>query len=291
MSAKTLFLICSAVALTAVTIAQAEDRDHRGDQRSEARQDHGARPDDRARGNGRRDEHVWSHQSPRSQYRVGHMPPAFRHEERGFRPSERHIWIPGFWNWRIGFNDWMWVDGYWGLPPYDGYVYVQPRYVYSGNEVVYVDGGWCEPSYARDDGAAAGAVIGGVLGGVIGHQSHNTGVGVVAGAIVGSVIGHEADQAGADQHAAAAQDREAQMVAVNARANADANLEREKLIAQGQTVTDQDLAAAQERARVAKEKLAAAKAAREAALGRAAALEKANAEAAAAEAELNAMGR
>jgi len=292
MSSKlTLFLVSAAVAVTAGNFAQADDREHRDDRRREARQDHGVRHDDHARGGDRHDQHVWTREAPRSQYRINHGPPAFRHETRGYRPSERHVWISGYWGWRPGFHDWFWYDGYWSLPPYAGYVYAAPRYVYSGSDVTYVDGGWCEPSYARDDGAATGAVLGGVVGGVIGHQSHNTGVGIVAGAVVGSLIGHEADKEQAEQREAAAQDRQTQIAVADANANANANLEKEKLIAQGETVTDQDLAAAQERARVAKDKLAKAKADRQAALGRAAALEKANAEAAAAEAELSSMSK
>ena len=236
-------------------------------------------------------EHVWSRQDPRPHYNVGHLPPALRYEHIGQRPSFRHVWIPGCWQWRVGYSDWTWIDGYWALPPYEGVVYVSPSYVRSSSGVVYVDGGWCEPAYARSEHAATGTVIGGVLGGVIGHQSHNTGLGILLGAVVGHLFGHEVDRQEADQRYDAAQARATQGQVAQAQANANLNLEKEKLIAQGRVVTDEELAVARERARVAQAKLAAAKANQPTDLGRAAALENANAEADAAEAELKAMNR
>jgi hypothetical protein len=284
-----LTLLVAAATVTPVAPARDNNRDHGGGS-------------ERSAGAGHNRDHVWSRNDPRPQYRVSHLPPPRRHEWQPHRPSYQHVWVPGCWRRRDGYNDWFWFTGYWCLPPREHVVYVQPYYQQVGSEAVFVDGGWCEESYAVDDGASTGTVIGGVLGGIIGHQSHNTGVGIIAGAIVGSLIGHEADRDRADRQAEAARDRAAQVDAARARADADARLEKEKLIAQGRTVTDQELLAAQERARIAKEKLAAAKAARDAgqrserderdaALGRAAALEKAKAEAAAAEEELDALER
>jgi hypothetical protein len=199
------------------------------------------------------------------------------------------VWVSGYWRWSDGYADWVWSNGYWAIPPYEGVVYVAPSYREGPSGVVFVDGGWCEPTYGRSDNAAAGTVIGGVVGGVIGHQSHRTGVGVLLGAVVGGVIGHESDERQAEQRYQAAQDRANQAQIARTQANANAELEERKLIAQGSTISDQELAAAQERARVAKANLAAAKSSQQSNLGRASALQKANAEADAAEAELNAL--
>ena len=292
MSTKLLFsLLTAAVVLSPATSAQGSDREHRGSHDS-------FRPQERDY----RDHQVWSGSNPRPHYRVNHLPPPRRHEWQPGRPSYRHVWLPGSWRWREGYGDWIWIGGYWALPPRENVIFVEPRYEQVGSDVVYVDGGWCEESYVHDDSAATGAVLGGVLGGVIGHQSRNTGIGVIAGAIVGSLIGHEADRDRSDRQAEAARDRAAQVEAAKAQADANARLEREKTVAQGRGISEQELTAAQERARIAREKLASAKAAREAearqsrneqetALGRAAALEKANADAAAAEAELQALQR
>ena len=96
-SRLTLYLVSAAVAASAATFATADDRDHRDNRKPETRQQHSQRSDYRSRGGDRRDSRVWSRQSPRSQYRVNHMPPALRHEVRGYRPSNRHSWISGYW--------------------------------------------------------------------------------------------------------------------------------------------------------------------------------------------------
>lgn len=209
------------------------------------------------------------------------MPPPLRHEWRSHRPSHRHVWIPGYWNWDVGFRTWLWIDGYWAVPPSATVVYVAPRYEHVGGRVTYVQGGWCESDYVGS-GTATGAILGGVAGGVIGHQSKDTGIGVLVGALVGSVIGHQAD-------ANRAEARTERLAADRQRAEIEARQDREDRLALGETTTDAELEAAQARAELAKAKLAAAKADQQAALSRAAALEKANAEAAAAEAELRAL--
>ena len=316
MRTKFAFMLTGMVALSLLSPLGAADRDRRderrGPERSHRDERRADRRDDR-RGPGhhwdgpRHD--VWSHHRPRPHYRVRHMPPPMRHEFRSFCPSPHHVWIAGYWTWREPFGNWFWNDGYWMLPPSPNVVYVGPRYVEVNGGVEYVDGGWCESDYASDvnDGAVTGAVLGGVAGGIIGHQSKNTGAGVVIGALVGTVIGHQADNAKAEarverreiaeQRAAAELERQraeterlkAEAAAAHQQAAADAELHRKAQIVLGEQTTEADLAAAQERARVAKEKLATAKAAQQDAQSRAQAMQRANAEAAAAEAELEAL--
>ena len=289
-SKSILFLSCAAVAFSMGSVAYADSRDHRGSRgdnrghRQESRRDdrgwrddHGRR-DDRGRSWDSRGHRVWSHAYPRTHFYVGHRPPPMRFEYRPFRPSSRHYWVPGCWRWRAGYTNWVWVNGYWDLPPYENYVYVEPRYVDQGGRVVYVEGGWSEPSYARD-GEASGTVLGAVAGGIIGHQSHNTGAGVVLGAVVGNIIGREADKDAAEKRALA-QQRVAQAQVE------PSNQPVAPVVGGTEQSADPELAAAQERAREAKAKLAEAKRAREAADARTAAIKKANDEAAAAEAEL-----
>jgi hypothetical protein len=87
---------------------------------------------------------VWGRHDPRPSYWVGHMPPPRRHEWQSWRPSLRHSWIPGCWRWDLGYRHWVWVDGYWCLPPREHVVYMAPRYEQSGGDVVCVEGGWVE---------------------------------------------------------------------------------------------------------------------------------------------------
>ncbi|HQF39399.1 MAG TPA: glycine zipper domain-containing protein [Opitutaceae bacterium] len=281
MRTKSAFILAGVVALSLCSAAMAGDRDRRHDSsRDHDRRGHHVSRHDGPRG---RDIHVWSHHRPRPHFRAHHMPPPLRHQWMPHRPSYRHIWVSGYWQWRSPFAEWVWVDGYWALPPRSGVVYVAPRYVEVGGGVEYVEGGWCESSYASaNDGTATGVVLGGVAGGIIGHQSKNTAAGALIGAVVGGIIGHSADAHNAEVRA---EKREAARI----QAETEAERRTQEQIALGQQTSDAELAAAQERARVAKEKLAAAKAEREAARGRAAALEKAEREAAAAEAELSAL--
>ncbi len=317
MSSKlALCLLGAALALTATTVTNADDhgrdrdrcgtagpgrRDepsHQRDRGPERRHDdrrewgrhddRGPRGGDHWRGDDHRGRDVWSHHQPRPRHFAGRRPPPLRHEFRSPRPSHRHCWIPGCWRWRAGYTDWVWVGGYWDLPPYENYVYVEPSYVTEGDRVVYVDGGWCEPGYAND-GAATGAVLGGIAGGVIGHQSHNTGVGVLLGAVAGSIIGHEADKERAERRAAATPPPVTRVVPARSAAPDSGAVGNESADEAGQPQVDQDIAAARERARVAKERLAATKRAREVSAAKDAELRKATAEAEAAEAELKAL--
>jgi hypothetical protein len=73
---------------------------------------------------------------------VGHEPPPHQHEviiERD-RPSPRHVWIPGFYEWRG--NQHVWVKGRWELPPHAGAVWIEPRWDHRSNGYVFIAGFW-----------------------------------------------------------------------------------------------------------------------------------------------------
>jgi hypothetical protein len=58
-----------------------------------------------------------SHNPPpdRVQAVVAQAPPAARAENRGRRPHDGWVWVPGYWNWSNERH--VWVPGMWSLPP------------------------------------------------------------------------------------------------------------------------------------------------------------------------------
>lgn len=61
-------------------------------------------------------------------------------DQRPEKPSEKHVWVNGYWWWHN--NAYVWVPGYWALPPEPDYVYIAGYWNYSGTQWVYVRGGW-----------------------------------------------------------------------------------------------------------------------------------------------------
>jgi hypothetical protein len=58
----------------------------------------------------------------RGRYYAPYGPPAARYETRGYAPSRRHFWAPGYWRW--SGRQYMWYGGRWE--------YDRPGYVYAG---------------------------------------------------------------------------------------------------------------------------------------------------------------
>ena len=67
-------------------------------------------------------------------------PPPPRREIVVARPGPRYVWIPGSYAWR-GRN-YVWVNGYWTLPPRPHAVWVPGRWVARHGGHVWVAGYW-----------------------------------------------------------------------------------------------------------------------------------------------------
>ena len=72
--------------------------------------------------------------------RVRVAPPPVRVEVQPVRPSVRHVWAPGYWNWVGGRH--VWVAGVWTLPRVTGQVWVAPSWVNLNGEWVLQAGHW-----------------------------------------------------------------------------------------------------------------------------------------------------
>ena len=58
------------------------------------------------------------------------------------RPSPYHVWIGGFWSFRLGKH--IWIGGHWDLPPRANVAWVEPRWERRGAGYVFVEGYWQE---------------------------------------------------------------------------------------------------------------------------------------------------
>ena len=69
-------------------------------------------------------------------------PPSPQSETVPSRPSAKHIWRAGAWEWNDGTNSWKWTGGAWIIPP-DGYIWVDATYEAQGDgAVIYTPGHW-----------------------------------------------------------------------------------------------------------------------------------------------------
>lgn len=78
--------------------------------------------------------------SPGATVVVQQSPPAVQQENAPPRPSEDHVWVSGFWAWRD--DRYHWVPGQWVVPPYEGAVWVPPRWEPEGQGYRFYDGYW-----------------------------------------------------------------------------------------------------------------------------------------------------
>ncbi|MDJ0765408.1 MAG: YXWGXW repeat-containing protein [Myxococcota bacterium] len=64
-------------------------------------------------------------------------------DDVGDPPSQRHVWVTGYWWWRpVGY---FWVPGYWTIPPHINYVYIPGYWHFAGGSWIYIRGGWGYP--------------------------------------------------------------------------------------------------------------------------------------------------
>lgn len=67
-------------------------------------------------------------------------PPPMRVERRPPRPGPRYAWIDGYYRW--DGRAYVWVPGYWTVPPRPRAVWVPGRWVRHRRGWVYVEGRW-----------------------------------------------------------------------------------------------------------------------------------------------------
>jgi hypothetical protein len=75
----------------------------------------------------------------RFHYYAPHAPPAARFEHRGFAPSERHFWAPGYYRWNG--REHVWFGGRWELRR-EGFEYVAPHWQLVFGRWEYLPGRW-----------------------------------------------------------------------------------------------------------------------------------------------------
>lgn len=67
-------------------------------------------------------------------------PPALRVETRSAPPSERHVWVAGYWVWEA--NAYVWTPAIWLLPPEPAAIWVAPRHEQRSGVTIYISGFW-----------------------------------------------------------------------------------------------------------------------------------------------------
>lgn len=67
-------------------------------------------------------------------------PPPPRAENRGRRPHDGWVWVPGYWNWSSERH--VWVPGVWSLPPRGFHSWDAARWVHTKQGWVLVRGRW-----------------------------------------------------------------------------------------------------------------------------------------------------
>jgi hypothetical protein len=70
---------------------------------------------------------------------VREAPPPVRHEVIGIAPSPQHVWVQGHWEWH---NRWVWVDGYWAVPPRRQGVWIPGHWEQRRRGWVWIEGHW-----------------------------------------------------------------------------------------------------------------------------------------------------
>jgi hypothetical protein len=73
---------------------------------------------------------------------VNAPPPPLRREVIVVRPSARHIWVPGYWDWAPARHQYIWIGGRWVRPHHRHAVWVTPRWERRGNGTFFIRGHW-----------------------------------------------------------------------------------------------------------------------------------------------------
>jgi hypothetical protein len=71
---------------------------------------------------------------------VKKAPPAPKREVRGRRPSLKHTWVPGHWEWKG--NKWKWQRGRWVVAPRRGAKWVPASWVKTPKGWKFTPGHW-----------------------------------------------------------------------------------------------------------------------------------------------------
>jgi hypothetical protein len=71
---------------------------------------------------------------------VQQAPPAVQPESPTARPSDRHVWVAGYWAWQN--QNYVWIPGQWVVAPREGATWVPPRWEREGTGYRFYDGYW-----------------------------------------------------------------------------------------------------------------------------------------------------
>jgi hypothetical protein len=74
---------------------------------------------------------------------IGHAPPPLREEVRPAMPGVGYAWVDGYWGWQG--NRYVWINGRWDHPPYEGGVWNHPHYDHYRQGWQYHEGHWDRP--------------------------------------------------------------------------------------------------------------------------------------------------
>ena len=67
------------------------------------------------------------------------QPPPTQVEVIPPQPNVAYVWIPGAWEWR---GNWVWIHGYWGIPPYQGAFWIRGHWGHRHHRNVWIAGHW-----------------------------------------------------------------------------------------------------------------------------------------------------
>ncbi len=77
---------------------------------------------------------------PQQQVVVVAAPPQPRREVVYARPSQHHVWVPGYWAWNHGRH--VWIAGHYETPPRGYRSWEEPRWERRGGSHIFIEGRW-----------------------------------------------------------------------------------------------------------------------------------------------------